>query len=102
MQEHKFFVGQLVRHTRLNFRGVVYEVDLRGSPDDGDSWRNPATSLAEKEQAWYKLLVHGEKGARQVAESDLQEDNGGEQVVHPRIKEVFESFARGRYKPRVL
>lgn len=100
MSEPRFQRGQLVRHTRHPYRGVVLEVRLAGNPDD--SWGNPSGDIADEERAWYKVLVHGAQHSTLIPEHELAPDEGGEQVIHPRINDYFEGFADGRYKPRIL
>lgn len=101
MEEPRFAIGDLVRHPRLNYRGVVYEVDLTGGPPDLEL-TDPVARLEAQEMPWYRVLVHGGSRSAQVAESELEPDEGGEQVANPRVKQIFESFSGGRYAPRIL
>ena len=99
MQEDgpRFPVGQLVAHKQDGYRGVVAGWDPVCRADEG--WYAARPAPAARNQAWYHVLVHGGRTAY-VAEEDLEAYAGGEQVFHPLVRELFESFGGGRYHPR--
>lgn len=95
---NRFEVGQLVQHRRYAYRGAVIAVDLRCTDDD--DWYLSNQTQPDREQPWYHVLVHGKAHTTYVAQSNLEEDHGGEQVIHPLARQFFEYFHRGRYQPR--
>jgi len=99
MGESEYSRGELVRHSKLNYRGAVMEIFLEGDPQD--EWQR-SKSFIESEEPWYRILVDGERGTRLAAESELVSDSAGGVVKNPRVDDVFEGFDEGRYFPRVL
>jgi heat shock protein HspQ len=92
----KFSVGQLVRHNRFGYRGVVVDVDpvFQGS----ESWyQQVALSRPPKDRPWYRVLVHDADHETYVAERHLEPDTSAAPVEHPLINVVFEAFREGRY-----
>jgi heat shock protein HspQ len=77
----RFSVGQLVRDRERGYRGAVAACDPLDPP-------------------WYFVLVHGSDETAYVAQDALEPYEGGEQIVHPRTKELFKAFAGGQYRPR--
>lgn len=91
-----FGVGQLVRHLRFGYRGVVFDVDptFQGS----DAWyEEMARSRPPKDRPWYHVLVDGATHTTYVAERNLALDASGEQVRHPLLDRLFDAFEGGRY-----
>ena len=98
-QTAKFFVGQIVHHKKFDYRGVIVDVDatFQGS----NQWyKQIARSEPRKEKPWYHVLVHGGDASTYVAEENLLEDAGGEQVIHPLAATFFMYFHQGAYIPR--
>ena len=92
----RFHVGQLVRHTRFDYRGVVFDVDevFRGS----DAWyEQVARSRPPRDRPWYHVIVDGAAHTTYVADRHLEADLSGEPVESPLIEGVFEGFEDGRY-----
>ncbi len=94
----KFQVGELVHHKRYSYRGVVAGCDEKCKAPDEWYYRN--NTQPARQQPWYHVLVHGGQHTTYVAEENLEPDDGGEQVVHPLTKALFESFHSGSYQPR--
>jgi len=90
-----FEIGQLVRHRRYRYRGVVVAHDECCQADD--DWYNGNKTQPDREQPWYHVLVHGGVHSTYAAEENLSVDTSGEQVVHPLVTQVFDSFTKGRY-----
>ena len=99
MSENYYFeIGQLVQHRRYGYRGVVAGRDPRcRAPED---WYQNNLTQPDRSQPWYHVLVHGGEHTTYAAVDSLEEDCGGEQVVHPFTKVLFESFHGGRYTIR--
>jgi heat shock protein HspQ len=92
----KFFVGQLVHHTRFEYRGVVVDVDpiYLGT----DAWYDQvARSRPPRDKPWYRVLVHDDERATYVAERHLEPDQSGDPVRHPAINDFFVGFTDGVY-----
>ncbi|MDX1605237.1 MAG: heat shock protein HspQ [Candidatus Competibacterales bacterium] len=92
----KFSVGDLIRHRRFDYRGVIVDVDptFRLS----DKWyETMAKSRPPKDRPWYHVLVHGASHMTYVAERNLQPDDSAEPIEHPLIERFFSRFENGRY-----
>ena len=98
MKTPSYFIGQLIEHTRYDYRGVVAGCDPICTADKEWYLANPTQPA--RDQPWYHVLVHGSEHSSYVAEENLLPYEGGEQVLHPLTRDLFESFARGRYRPR--
>lgn len=95
----RFTVGELVHHTKFDYRGVIIDVDpvYAGS----DEWyENVARSRPPKDQPWYHVLVDGHTHSTYVAERHLEPDTRGEQIEHPALGQFFDRFLNGRYVRR--
>jgi len=94
----KFTVGDVVRHQRYDYRGVVvgYDETCQAS----DEWYASNRTQSDREQPWYHVLVHGSTHSTYVAEENLTSDDCGEQIVHPLVKSFFGQFRKGRYIAR--
>ena len=97
-ENYSFEIGQLVCHRRYGYRGVVAARDpqCRASED----WYQNNQTQPDRDQPWYHVLVHGGEHTTYVVEENLEEDLGGEQVVHPLTRVIFEFFHSGRYTIR--
>ena len=95
----RFFVGQIVRHLRFDYRGVVFDVDptFQGS----EEWyERVARSRPPKDRPWYHVLVDGARHATYVAERHLEPAADGEPIRHPLVQALCGSYRDGRYLPR--
>ena len=95
----RFFVGQIVRHVRFDYRGVVFDVDatFQGT----DAWyKQVARSLPPKDLPWYHVLVDGEEHTTYVAERHLEADAAGNPIRHPLVQVLCGAYRDGRYLPR--
>lgn len=93
----KFAIGQLVRHKRFDYRGVVVDVDplFMGS----EEWyREVAQSRPPRDKPWYRVLVHDASHETYVAERHLQADHSDKPINHPLIGDFFQSFDSGAGK----
>ena len=93
----KFFVGQIVHHSRFDYRGVVVDVDatFQGS----DAWyEQVAQSRPPKDQPWYRVLVDGGDHETYVAERHLEQDAEAKPVSHPELSNLFNTYEDGVYR----
>jgi heat shock protein HspQ len=88
-------VGQLVRHARYDYRGVVVAADPTCRADD--DWYLANHTQPDRDQPWYHVLVHGSHEVTYAARSSLLEDLSDAQVDHPLISQFFSAFHEGRY-----
>lgn len=92
----RFAPGQLVRHRRYGYRGVVVDYDLAcRAPDE---WYLANRTQPDRGQPWYHVLVHGSTGATYAAEENLRPDYSFEPVVHPLLSRYFDGFEEGGYR----
>ena len=96
-EKAKFFIGQIVRHVRFDYRGVVIDVDatFQGS----DTWyERVAQSRPPKDQPWYRVLVDGGEHETYVAERHLEQDGEAKPVSHPMLSDLFSDYENGVYR----
>jgi heat shock protein HspQ len=92
----RFSVGQLVRHLRFGYRGVVADVD----PTFGlsDEWYDQvARSRPPRDRPWYHVLVDEGDSVTYVAERHLAADESEAPIRHPLVDQVFSGFEAGHY-----
>lgn len=96
MAEAHFSIGQIVRHQRFEYRGVI--VDADASFQGSDAWyEQVARSRPPRDAPWYHVLVHGAEHSTYVAERHLADDESGDPVAHPWLEGFFDTFEDGRY-----
>ena len=98
MSEHeaKFGIGDVVRHLRFDYRGVIVDVDA--TFEGSDEWyEEVARSRPPRDRPWYHVLVDGADHSTYVAERHLASDPSGEPIRHPLLERFFDTFAGGRY-----
>ena len=91
----KFAPGDLVRHVRYLYRGVVVAHDPKCLADE--NWYKSNKTQPIRDQPWYHVLVHESGSITYPAESSLAPDEIGEEIVHPLLEQFFGDFADGRY-----
>ena len=96
----KFRIGQVVRHRRYPFRGVIFDVDPEFA--NTEEWWNaiPAESRPRKDQPFYHLYAENETSyyVAYVSEQNLVLDDSGEPVDHPDVGEMFGLLSDGQYE----
>ena len=98
MASTRFAIGQLVHHLKLDYRGVVVDIDLEFGLSD-EWYEAVARSKPPRDQPWYRVLVHESEQVTYVAERHLEADPVGGQVCHPQIERYFDAFS-GKYYAR--
>ncbi|QBY01851.1 heat shock protein HspQ [Rhodophyticola sp. CCM32] len=95
----KYNLGQVVRHKKHPFRGVVFDIDPEFS--NTEEWYDaiPEGSRPSRAQPFYHLLAENDQTyyVAYVSEQNLVPDNTGEPVDHPDLPELFGDFQDGRY-----
>lgn len=92
----KFQPGQLVRHRRYGYRGVVVAVD--SSCRASEEWYQRNKTQPPRAQPWYHVLVDGSEMTTYAAETSLKEDPSGRPVDHPLVPAFFSEFTSGGYQ----
>lgn len=95
----KYNLGEVVRHRKHPFRGVVFDVDAIFS--NTDDWYDalPEENRPAKNQPFYHLLAENEQSyyVAYVSEQNLIPDSAGGPVDHPDVPDLFGDFEDGRY-----
>ena len=91
----RFAIGQLVRHRRYGYRGVIVDFDVTCHADE--QWYQSNQTQPDRNQPWYHVLVHGATHTTYAAQDSLEADPAGTPVDHPLVVHFFEGFDRGRY-----
>lgn len=95
----KYHIGQVLRHRKHPFRGVVFDVDAMFS--NTEEWYDaiPEDSRPSKNQPFYHLLAENDQSyyVAYVSEQNLVPDETGEPVSHPDLPDLFGDFADGYY-----
>jgi len=95
----KYNLGQVVRHRKHPFRGVVFDVDPKFA--NTEEWYEaiPEESRPVKDQPFYHLLAENDQTyyVAYVSEQNLIADYSGEPVNHPDLPEMFDQFDGGTY-----
>ena len=87
--------GQLIRHKRYGYRGVIVEMDPECQASD--QWYDRNQTQPDRDQPWYHVLVSETDQVTYPAQSSLLPDESLEEVDHPMIPFFFERFEAGRY-----
>lgn len=101
--EAKYNIGQVVRHRKFPFRGVVFDIDPIFANTD-EWWEAiPEETRPIKEQPFYHLLAENESSyyVAYVSEQNLQADESGEPVEHPEVAAMFGHLNNGQYNSEV-
>lgn len=95
----KYYLGQVVRHRKHPFRGVVFDVDPEFSNTDEWYENIPEESRPVKDQPFYHLLAENDQSyyVAYVSEQNLIADYSGEPVGHPDLPEMFGPMEDGSY-----
>ncbi|MFN3721940.1 MAG: heat shock protein HspQ [Paracoccaceae bacterium] len=95
----KYHLGQVLRHRKHPFRGVVFDVDAMFSNTDEWYENIPEESRPSKDQPFYHLLAENDQSyyVAYVSEQNLVPDETGEPVGHPDLGDLFGDFEDGRY-----
>jgi heat shock protein HspQ len=95
----KYNLGQIVRHRKHPFRGVVFDVDPKFA--NTEEWYEsiPEDSRPVKNQPFYHLLAENDQTyyVAYVSEQNLVADYSGEPISHPDLPEMFDQFDGAAY-----
>jgi heat shock protein HspQ len=92
----KFESGQIIHHTRFDYRGVIVSVDQTFQGTE-DWYERVARSRPPRDKPWYHVLVHGSDAETYVAERHLEMDATCAPIDHPMLPMFFDDLRDGRY-----
>jgi heat shock protein HspQ len=95
----KFAVGQVVKHRKFPFRGVIFDIDPVFAHTE-EWWLSlPEDVRPRKEQPFYHLLAENAETEyiAYVSEQNLLPDTSGDPVRHPQVDELFSRSRDGAY-----
>ena len=97
--EAKYALGEVVRHRRHPFRGVIFDVDAQFA--NSEDWYDsiPPAHRPRRDQPFYHLLAENDDSyyVAYVSEQNLVRDRSGEPVTHPDIDDLFGAFDGRQY-----
>ena len=95
----KYALGQIVRHRKYNFRGVIFDVDPEFA--NTEEWYEsiPKEIRPRKDQPFYHLFAENDESyyVAYVSEQNLLIDKTGEPINHPDVQHVFGPLENGTY-----
>lgn len=94
-QEPEFKPGQLVKHKRYGYRGVVVALDHTCQATA--AWYENNRTQPDRDQPWYHVLVHNSDQTTYAAQTSLEADDSEEDINHPWVKDFFTDFHDGQY-----
>lgn len=98
----KFGIGDVVKHRKYPFRGVIYDIDPVFANTE-EWWLSiPEEVRPAKDQPFYHLYAENSDTEYQayVSEQNLEPDETGAPLRNPQIAEVFVRSDAGRYIKR--
>lgn len=93
--EPKFKPGQLVKHRRYHYRGVIVEYDLSCQAEE--DWYQSNQTKPKRNQPWYHVLVHNSAVNTYAAETSLMADDTHAPINHPLVDFFFSKFQGNQY-----
>jgi len=91
----QFKPGQLIKHKRYGYRGIVVAVDLTCQATE--AWYQNNLTQPNRDQPWYHVLVHDSDQTTYAAQTSLEADTSDEEINHPWLEEFFSDFINGQY-----
>lgn len=100
----KFALGQIVKHRRYPFRGVIYDVDPVFTHTEEWLQAIPEEVRPRKDQPFYHLLAENAETeyVAYVSEQNLIADTSGLPFRHPQLDEMFTRAENGSYRIRAV
>jgi len=100
----KFSIGQVVKHRKFPFRGVIFDVDPVF--DNTEEWwlAIPADVRPKKDQPYYHLLAENAETEyiAYVSEQNLLPDDSRQPLRHPQLRKMFNVRRDGTFKLRTI
>lgn len=96
----RFSIGDVVRHRKFDFRGVIFDVDPVFA--NSEEWYEsiPEDVRPRRDQPFYHLLAENAESSyvAYVSQQNLVADDSEEPVEHPAIAGMFDGLTNGRYR----
>jgi heat shock protein HspQ len=98
----RFAIGDVVRHKLFDFRGVVFDIDPVFA--NSEEWYEaiPEEVRPRRDQPFYHLMAENEDASyiAYVSQQNLEADGDSGPVDHPGLSQLFDEYAKGRYRLR--
>lgn len=96
----KFGIGQVVRHRKYPFRGLIYDVDPIFANTEEWWLAIPEDVRPRKDQPFYHLFAENTETEyiAYVSEQNLVPDTSGEPVRHAQVGDMFVRDDTGAYR----
>lgn len=91
----RFAPGDLVRHRRYGYRGLVVALDQTCCASE--DWYQSNNTQPKRGQPWYHVLVHGSQQITYAAQDSLTEEPDPAPVHHPLVEVFFSEYEGVRY-----
>lgn len=96
----RFAIGDVVRHRRFDFRGVIFDIDPVFA--NSEEWYEsiPESIRPDRDQPFYHLFAENddESYVAYVSQQNLVRDSANGPVDHPEVARLFDGFSHGRYR----
>ncbi len=102
LRKAKFGIGQIVKHRKYPFRGIIYDVDPVFANTDEWWLAIPEEVRPRKDQPFYHLFAENAdtEYVAYVSEQNLLPDTSGDPIRHPQVEEMFVRAEDGEYRVR--
>lgn len=92
----KYSLGQIIKHSKFDYRGVIFDVDAQY--EGSSEWYDDvAKSRPPKDRPWYHVMVDNSDVTTYVAERHLHMADDLSVIQHPLLDIYFDVFIDGRY-----
>ena len=98
-RQARFTIGQVVRHRKFPFRGVIFDVDPEFANTE-EWWLSiPEDMRPSKDQPFYHLFAENDENEyiAYVSEQNLLPDMSGKPLRHAQISDMFEPGMDGQF-----
>lgn len=107
LTQARFDIGDLVRHRRFGFQGIIFDVDPEFNHSEEWYQSIPKEMRPRKDQPFYHLCAltadEEEPYIGYVSEQNLEKlDQKIESFEHPGLQEYFDGMTKGKYVKRDL
>jgi heat shock protein HspQ len=91
-----FKPGDLIRHVRYGYRGIVVEVNQTCRATE--EWYRASVVRPSRKQPWYHILVDCSDTTTYAAQSSIMPNDEGSEIQHPLIHMYFDRLKGGTYQ----
>ena len=95
----KYNIGQVVKHKRHPFRGVIFDIDPIFSNTEEWYQSIPAEIRPSRKQPYYHLMAENTETfyTAYVSQQNLVGDRENGPLEHPDLDEIFNGIDEGKY-----